>query len=212
MAAEPLADDPLDGRGTEWLSIPPPCEPGSRVGVIAPSGPVKPRLLSEGLRILREWGLVPVLYRSAQLVDVHDLDESAGSVGANDAPASPPAPRTPPPRSPSASSMGSSMPVFMMNASVTSIGFRSPSCCSTSGSASAHPAPLRRICGRQTEKAWVDATGSWRGRFAFGDSGVSGLVGIWATAGLMRTVGVDLRGVDAGARCFLCVIRGPRSA
>ena len=79
MATE-LADQPLAG-GSGWLSIPPPCEAGSRVGVIAPSGPVKPRLLSEGLRILREWGLVPVLYRSAESPDRRSLDESAGSVG-----------------------------------------------------------------------------------------------------------------------------------
>ncbi len=75
-----MADELLAG-GSGWLGIPPPCEAGSRVGVIAPSGPVKPRLLSEGLRILREWGLVPVLYRSAELPDGHNLDESAGSVG-----------------------------------------------------------------------------------------------------------------------------------
>jgi muramoyltetrapeptide carboxypeptidase LdcA involved in peptidoglycan recycling len=71
-------------------ALPPACEAGSRVGIVAPSGPVKPKLLYEGLRILREWGLVPVLYRSA-CVDDDDAapaskpelgpDDSVGSVG-----------------------------------------------------------------------------------------------------------------------------------
>lgn len=59
-------------------SLPAPCEAGSRVGIIAPSGPVKPALLSKGLRIMREWGLVPVVYRGGGLSDgcSSSLDDS----------------------------------------------------------------------------------------------------------------------------------------
>ena len=58
----------------------PPCEVGSRVGVIAPSGPVKSKLLSEGLQVLRDWGLVPMLYRGAAAAAAAG-DESFSSVG-----------------------------------------------------------------------------------------------------------------------------------
>lgn len=42
---------------------------GSRVAVIAPSGPVDQTLLDHGLLRLRSWGLVPVLGRSVSSVD-----------------------------------------------------------------------------------------------------------------------------------------------
>ena len=42
---------------------------GSRVAVIAPSGPVDQTLLDNGLLRLRSWGLVPVLGRSVSSVD-----------------------------------------------------------------------------------------------------------------------------------------------
>lgn len=71
----------MAAEASGWPSIPPPCEPGSRVGVIAPSGPVKPRMLSEGLRILREWGLVPVMYRSVELPSGHNVDATVDSIG-----------------------------------------------------------------------------------------------------------------------------------
>ena len=45
-------------------ALPPPCEEGSRVGVVATSGPVKGPQLRAGIAQLRSWGLVPVVYLS----------------------------------------------------------------------------------------------------------------------------------------------------
>lgn len=52
--------------------------PGSRVAVVAPSGPVRPELLDRGVAVLREWGLEVVL--GDHVLDRHpDLPYLAGS-------------------------------------------------------------------------------------------------------------------------------------
>ncbi|MFD7123023.1 MULTISPECIES: LD-carboxypeptidase [Streptomyces] len=60
------------------LARPPRLRPGSRVAVVAPSGPVPADRLEEGLAILRDWGLDPVV--GAHVRTVHpELDYLAGS-------------------------------------------------------------------------------------------------------------------------------------
>ncbi|MFI6557312.1 S66 peptidase family protein [Streptomyces griseus] len=60
------------------LARPPRLRPGSRVAVVAPSGPVPADRLEEGLAILRDWGLEPVV--SAHVRDTHpELDYLAGA-------------------------------------------------------------------------------------------------------------------------------------
>lgn len=52
--------------------------PGSRVAVVAPSGPVPPERLARGLDFLREWGLDPVV--APHVLDTHpELDYLAGT-------------------------------------------------------------------------------------------------------------------------------------
>ncbi|NEB41978.1 LD-carboxypeptidase [Streptomyces sp. SID14515] len=59
------------------LARPPRLRPGSRVAVVAPSGPVPADRLEEGLAVLRDWGLEPVVGAHAR--DTHpELDHLAG--------------------------------------------------------------------------------------------------------------------------------------
>ncbi|CAM5531120.1 hypothetical protein SMICM304S_00143 [Streptomyces microflavus] len=52
--------------------------PGSRVAVVAPSGPVPADRLEAGLGVLREWGLEPVV--APHVLDVHpELGYLAGT-------------------------------------------------------------------------------------------------------------------------------------
>ncbi|MFG3408683.1 LD-carboxypeptidase [Streptomyces sp. NPDC048142] len=65
------------GRATP-LARPPRLRPGSRVAVVAPSGPVPADRLEEGLAVLRDWGLEPVVGPHVQ--DTHPaLDYLAGA-------------------------------------------------------------------------------------------------------------------------------------
>ncbi|PCG84486.1 LD-carboxypeptidase [Streptomyces sp. WZ.A104] len=60
------------------LARPPRLRPGSRVAVVAPSGPVPADRLEEGLAILRDWGLDLVI--GPHVLSVHpELDYLAGS-------------------------------------------------------------------------------------------------------------------------------------
>ncbi|WP_405195884.1 LD-carboxypeptidase [Streptomyces anulatus] len=60
------------------LARPPRLRPGSRVAVVAPSGPVPAERLEEGLAFLRDWGLEPVV--GSHIRTVHpELDYLAGS-------------------------------------------------------------------------------------------------------------------------------------
>ncbi|BAG17981.1 MULTISPECIES: S66 peptidase family protein [Streptomyces] len=59
------------------LARPPRLRPGSRVAVVAPSGPVPADRLEKGLAVLRAWGLEPVV--GAHVLTVHpELDYLAG--------------------------------------------------------------------------------------------------------------------------------------
>ncbi|MFC9174343.1 LD-carboxypeptidase [Streptomyces sp. NPDC057107] len=60
------------------LARPSRLRPGARVAVVAPSGPVPADRLEEGLGVLRDWGLEPVV--SPHVLDVHpELDFLAGA-------------------------------------------------------------------------------------------------------------------------------------
>lgn len=60
------------------LARPPRLRPGSRVAVVAPSGPVPADRLEEGLAVLRDWGLEPVV--GPHVLDGHpELDYLAGA-------------------------------------------------------------------------------------------------------------------------------------
>lgn len=60
------------------LARPPRLRPGSRVAVVAPSGPVPADRLEEGLAVLRDWGLEPVV--GPHVLDSHtELDYLAGA-------------------------------------------------------------------------------------------------------------------------------------
>ncbi|KNX37543.1 S66 peptidase family protein [Luteipulveratus halotolerans] len=56
-------------RATPSYVVPPPVPDGGRVAVAAFSGPLLAERLDQGLRVLRGWGLEPVLLESATAVD-----------------------------------------------------------------------------------------------------------------------------------------------